>query len=93
MYYLTVIIRLFSFNLQFICTSVICKKLKLHSAVHSPYAVLIPEKHTRANKAALIMYTTGGGKRIFGGSLKNFLREKWGMVKISEGRKRKCQFF
>ena len=35
----------------------------------------------------------GGGQRIFWGGLKNFVREKWGLVKISEGRKRKCQFF
>ena len=35
----------------------------------------------------------GGGQRIFLGGLKNFVREKWGLVKISEGRKGECQFF
>ena len=55
------------------------------------------EKHTRTNEAALTVYTTGGGggggQRIFLGGLKNFVREKWGLVKISEGRKGECQFF
>ena len=55
------------------------------------------EKHTRTNEAAPTVYTTGGGggggQRIFGGGLKNFVREKWGLVKISEGRKGECQFF
>ena len=35
----------------------------------------------------------GGGVEDFWGGLKNFLREKWGLVKISEGRKGECQFF
>ena len=41
------------------------------------------------------MYTTGGGgggRGFFLEGLKNVLREKWGLVKISEGRKRGCQF-
>ena len=42
------------------------------------------------------MYTTGGAEDFFfggGGVLKNFLKGKGGMVKISEGRKGEGQFF
>ena len=54
------------------CSSVISKKVKLHS----PYGLtqfwyFNFEKHTRANEAAFIMYTTGGrgggGKGLFWG--------------------------
>ena len=43
------------------------------------------------------MYTTGGGEggggqRTFLEGLKIFLREKWEVLKISEARKRGCQF-
>ena len=79
LYYLTVIIRRFSFNLEFICSSVISKKVKLHS----PYGLtqfwyFNFEKHTRANEAAFIMYTTGGrggGKGLFWGGVLKFF---WG---------------
>ena len=97
LYYLTVIIRLFSFNLKFICSSVICKKLNCirHTSSRSFDTF---EKHTRGNEASLIMYTTGGGGGGGGaggflGGLKIFWGKRGGGEKISEGSKRGCQFF
>ena len=61
------------------------------------HAVLILLKNTpaqvRLHSLCIQQWGGGGGVEDFWGGLKIFLREKWGLVKISEGRKGECQFF
>ena len=77
LYYLTVIIRLFSFNLKFICSSVICKKLKLHSPYGLTQFWYFWKTHPRKWGFTHYVYYRGwggGGAEDFLGGLKIF----WG---------------
>ena len=85
LYYLTVIIRRFSFNLEFIARVLFPKRSNCirHTGSRSFDTLILKNTpaQMRLHSLCILQGVGGGAKDFFGGGLKIFLREKWGVVK------------